>query len=75
MDPKHFMTDAELEAERRASHERAAATESVRSAANGTGETPGALAIGAWLAVGIPQLRGLDPRQAHGRLPSGNLTA
>jgi hypothetical protein len=54
VDPKYFMTAAELEAERKISHERAAAADRAGSGVGGTGETPAALAIGAWLAVGIP---------------------
>ncbi len=54
VDPKYFMTDAELEAERRAGHERAAAADRGGAAVGGTGETPAALSIAAWLAVGVP---------------------
>jgi len=48
---KNYMTDAELEAERRAGHEG-----SVRQAARAeaAADTPTPLAIAAWLAVGIP---------------------
>jgi len=47
---KHYMTDAELDAERRRSHEVAAA----RTASGEAERTPGALGLAAWLAVGIP---------------------
>jgi MFS family permease len=50
---KHFMTDAELEAERKLAHEAAKATE-VSSAAASSGETSPAVLVIAWLAVGIP---------------------
>jgi hypothetical protein len=46
---KNYMTEAELEAERRAGHESA-----TRSMNGGTANPPQALAIAAWLAVGIP---------------------
>jgi MFS family permease len=54
---KHFMTDAELEDERRASHEAANA----RAGGNGNGRAnpPAALALAAWLAVGIPLVWGV----------------
>jgi hypothetical protein len=54
VDPKYFMTDAELEAERRAGHERAAAADRGGAAAAAAGQTPAGVAIVAWLAVGIP---------------------
>ena len=50
---KHFMTDAELEAERKLAHEAAKATE-VSSAAASSEETSPAVVAIAWLAVGIP---------------------
>jgi MFS family permease len=51
VDEKHYMTEAELEAERRAGHE---GTSVVGRVSNGGAQTPAALAVGAWLAVGIP---------------------
>ena len=53
VDGKYFMTDAELEAERRISHE-ATSPRTASGGGGGTGKTPPALAIAAWLAVGIP---------------------
>ena len=55
---KHFMTDAQLEAERKLAHEAArAATVSGRV---GSGEkTPAWLVVAAWLVVGIPILWGV----------------
>jgi MFS family permease len=51
---KHFMTDAELEAERKLAHEAArAATVSARGPTD-TGKTPTVLVAGAWLVVGLP---------------------
>jgi MFS family permease len=50
---KHYMSEAELEAERRISHEKAAAA--AKSAARaGTGETHPVLSAIAWTGVGIP---------------------
>jgi MFS family permease len=46
---KNYMTEAELEAERRAGHESAA-----RGVNGGRANPPAALAVAAWLAVGIP---------------------
>jgi hypothetical protein len=46
---KHYMTDAQLEAERRKAHESATAAQ-----ATGEASVPPALALAAWLAVGIP---------------------
>jgi MFS family permease len=57
VDPKYFMSEAELENERRISHERAAAGGG--TGAGGTGQTPAALSIAAWLAVGIPLVWGV----------------
>jgi len=48
---KNYMTDAELEAERRAGHE-GGARQAARAEA--AADTPTPLAIAAWLAVGIP---------------------
>ncbi len=55
VDRKYFMTDAELEAERRAGHEASTG----RAGANGTGEVPLAISVAAWLAVGIPLVWGV----------------
>jgi MFS family permease len=52
VDQKYFMTDAELAAERARSHEAAART--ADGGVGGTGQTPAALAVAVWLAVGIP---------------------
>ncbi|HET7764343.1 MAG TPA: OFA family MFS transporter [Burkholderiales bacterium] len=55
---KHFMTDAELEAERKLAHEAArAATVSGRAASDE--KTPTWLVVAAWLVVGIPILWGV----------------
>jgi MFS family permease len=53
VDRKYFMTDDELAAERRMSHE-AAAVRTASGTGGGTGKTPPVVAIAAWLAVGIP---------------------
>jgi MFS family permease len=54
VDGKHFMTDAELDAERKLAHESArAATASARGPASAE-KSPPALVAGAWLLVGIP---------------------
>jgi len=60
VDPKYQMTDAELEAERKLAHERAANTTIGMSATatSGAGTSP-ALLIGAWLLVGVPLLWGV----------------
>jgi MFS family permease len=58
VDPKYYMTDAELEAERRRAHERAAAIAVGTAAADGAPSGP-ALVAGAWLLVGIPILWGV----------------
>jgi hypothetical protein len=58
VDPKYYMTDAELEAERRRAHERAAAIAVGTAAADGAPSGP-ALVAGAWLLVGIPSLWGV----------------
>jgi hypothetical protein len=50
---KHFMTEAELEAERRLAHEAARAAD-VRTAGREHGPTPKWLVAVAWLLVGIP---------------------
>jgi MFS family permease len=56
---KHFMSDAELEAERKLAHEAArAATVSARGPTSGE-KTPAALLFGAWLVVGVPILWGV----------------
>jgi hypothetical protein len=55
---KHFMTDAELEAERKLAHEAArAATASGRPMSED--KTPSALVFGAWFFVGVPILWGV----------------
>jgi len=53
VDPKHFMTDAELAEEKRLAHEKAAASE-VGSGSGGAGQTSSAIVLLAWLGVGIP---------------------
>jgi hypothetical protein len=54
---KHFMTDAELEAERKLAHEAArAATVSGRG---GDEQTSPAMIVVAWLLVGVPILWGV----------------
>ena len=53
VDPKHFMTDAELAEEKRISHERAAAAE-VGMGSAGIEKTSSAVVLLAWAAVGIP---------------------
>jgi MFS family permease len=50
---RHFMTDAQLEAERRLAHEAARAAD-VRSAGRDAAPTPTWLVVVAWLLVGIP---------------------
>ena len=53
LDAKWFMTDAELAAEKKLAHERAAASEVIRSG-RGTDSVSPALVAFAWAAVGIP---------------------
>jgi len=54
VDPKYFMTDAELAEERRLAHEKAAASEaSAAVAVDATPTSPVTVAL-AWAAVGIP---------------------
>ena len=55
---KHFMTDAELAAERKLAHERASATNGSAVAA-GTGTTSPVVTVLAWAAVGIPLAVGI----------------
>jgi MFS family permease len=56
---KHFMTDAELDAERKLAHDAARAT-SVGTRGPASGEkSPAALVVGAWLLVGVPILWGV----------------
>ena len=50
VDEKHYMTDAQLEAERRKAHESVASSQPQAMEAR----VPPALALAAWLAVGIP---------------------
>jgi MFS family permease len=59
VDDKHFMTDAELEAERKLAHEAAkSATVSGRSPTS-EDRTPAGLVFGSWLFVGVPILWGV----------------
>ncbi|TDP88196.1 nitrate/nitrite transporter NarK [Aquabacterium commune] len=53
LDPKHFMTDAELAEEKRLAHEKAAASE-VGAGSGAAGQTSSAIVLLAWLGVGIP---------------------
>ena len=55
---KNFMTDAELEAERKLAHEAARANE-VSNRYASQGESPVALVTIAWIAVGVPILIGV----------------
>jgi MFS family permease len=57
VDPKYYMTEAELEAERKLAHERDIAT-MAGSGRAGAASSP-ALVAGAWLLVGIPILWGV----------------
>jgi MFS family permease len=52
VDPKYFMSEAELEEEKRLAHERAAAS-AVAGAGTGAPSSPAVVAL-AWLAVGVP---------------------
>ena len=56
VDEKHYMTEAELEAERRAGHESA---RGLHAAQDGASRVPPALAVAAWLAVGVPLAWGI----------------
>ena len=56
---KHFMTDAELAAEKKLAHERDAAASTGAAAAPGGTTSPLAVAFG-WLAVGIPMAIGIS---------------
>jgi MFS family permease len=56
---KHFMTDAELEAERKLAHEAAKAVTVRERGPTGKEKTPAALVFGAWLFVGMPILWGV----------------
>jgi MFS family permease len=56
---KHFMTDAELAAEKKLAHERDAAASTGAAAASGGATSPLAVAFG-WLAVGIPMAIGIS---------------
>ena len=56
---KHFMTDAELEAEKRLAHERNVSASSGSAVAAGAGSTNPALVMTAWAAVGIPLAIGI----------------
>lgn len=55
---KHFMTDAELAAEKKLAHERDAAAATGAAVAAGGATSPLAVAFG-WLAVGIPMAIGI----------------
>jgi MFS family permease len=55
---KHFMTDAELEAERKLAHDSARATE-VRGTYTSGGTTNPAIVVVAWILVGVPILIGV----------------
>ncbi|HXF78331.1 MAG TPA: OFA family MFS transporter [Usitatibacter sp.] len=57
VDKKYFMTDAELEAERRAGHE--ASVGRTGNGSGGTGALPLPISVAAWLAVGIPLVLGV----------------
>ena len=59
VDPKYYMTEAELEAERRLAHERDIATASAGPARAASAPSSPALLVGAWLLVGIPILWGV----------------
>ena len=56
---KHFMTDAELAAEKKLAHERDAAASTGAGVASGGATSPAAVAFG-WLAVGIPMAIGIS---------------
>ena len=53
LDPKWFMTDAELAVEKKLAHEKAAASEVTRSGGGADGVSPALVAF-AWAAVGLP---------------------
>ena len=53
LNPKWFMTDPELAAEKRLAHEKMAASETARSG-GGADTVPAAVVVFAWLAVGLP---------------------
>jgi len=54
VDNKHFMTDAELEAERKLAHEAARASSMGSRVPTSAEKSPAALVAGAWLLVGVP---------------------
>jgi hypothetical protein len=54
LDNKWFMTDAELAVEKRLAHEKASASELVRSEGSGSDTISPAVVAMAWAAVGIP---------------------
>jgi MFS family permease len=58
VDPKYYMSEADLEEERRLAHERTVAVSVGPARADGAPSSP-ALLIGAWLLVGIPILWGV----------------
>jgi len=60
---KHFMTDAQLEAERKLAHEAAQASSAAggrRFAMLGNGRALSAAVVGAWVLVGVPLLWGIS---------------
>jgi MFS family permease len=58
VDPKYYMTEDELETERKRAHERAVANTVAPVAADGSASSSAVL-VGAWLLVGIPILWGV----------------
>jgi hypothetical protein len=54
VDPKYFMSEAELAEEKRLAHERAAASEAGTVAPASTAASPPSTVVLAWAAVGIP---------------------
>ena len=56
---KHFMTDAELEAERKLAHEAAMAAATARRTPTSDERTSPALVAAAWILVGVPILWGV----------------
>ncbi|MEO6078859.1 MAG: OFA family MFS transporter [Steroidobacteraceae bacterium] len=56
---RHFMSDAELAAERAKAHERVAVTTGVQAGVNGAVRTAPLTVALAWLAVGLPLLWGI----------------
>jgi len=56
---KWFMTDAELAAEKKLAHEKASASELVRSAGGSADAVSPVVVLLAWVAVGIPLIWGV----------------